>query len=131
MGMYTEFVFGCSIKVDAPQEVISILRGLMWSGDDIPQTTPCHDFFKCARWKYIATSSSAYFGFSESNSCFKNTSCGMVLSIRSSIKNYDGEIEKFVDWIMPYVESGSGQDDFLGYKLYEESEIPILFYKSR
>ncbi len=46
------------------------------------------------------------------------------LCIRCNFKNYDGEIDKFVDWIMPYLEEIDG--DFLGFSRYEEFNDPKL-----
>ncbi|MDO7204281.1 hypothetical protein Q5M85_09125 [Paraclostridium bifermentans] len=42
------------------------------------------------------------------------------------MKNYDNEIDKFIDWIKPYVE-GSWYK-FLGYKRNEENKEPKLIY---
>lgn len=41
----------------------------------------------------------------------------------SSLKNYHGEVEAFFDWLAPHVTSSG----FLGYSLYEESELPVLY----
>lgn len=46
------------------------------------------------------------------------------LNIRCNLKNYDDEIEKFLDYISPYIETKG----FLGYMRYEESEEPTLIY---
>jgi hypothetical protein len=40
------------------------------------------------------------------------------------LKNYALEIENFLDFISPYVET----DGFIGYYRYEESENPALIY---
>ena len=134
MGMYTEFVFGVSLLSTTPGNVLDILNYLVNSEEfNYKKELPNHVFFKCDRYKAIATCSSYYFGCSESVSRFDylpdSISKEYILSIRSNLKNYDNEIEKFVDWIRPYVSSGSGTNDLLGYKLYEESIVPYLFYK--
>ena len=132
MGMYTEFVFGVSLLSTTPKEVLNILHYLVID-DWINIVLPEHVFFKCDRFKHIARSYSYYFGYSDSNSKFSldrdSISKEYLLSIRSSIKNYNNEIEKFVDWIKPYVSNGSGTNDLLGYMLYEETSVPYLFYK--
>jgi hypothetical protein len=46
------------------------------------------------------------------------------LNVRSNLKNYDSEIENFLDFISPYIET----DEFIGYMRYEESEKPTLIY---
>ena len=48
------------------------------------------------------------------------------LCVRCNVKNYQNEIEKFVDWILPYCDTLPG--DFLGFSRYEETEKPTLIY---
>lgn len=131
--MYTEFVFAVSLLHDTPKNVLSILDYLVNDKGDISSIIPNHEFFNCDRYAYIARCSSYYFGYSNSNSSFiineGKFSNEYLLSIRSSVKNYSNEIDKFVDWIRAYVKSGSGTKDLLGYKLYEADTIPYLFYK--
>jgi hypothetical protein len=45
---------------------------------------------------------------------------------KGDIKNYEGEIEKFFEWIIPYVDGYPG--DFIGYSRYEEDLKPTLIY---
>ena len=134
MGMYTEFVFGVSLLSTIPKEVIDILDFLVNSSEfNYTNNLPNHKFFSNHRFRSIALCSSYYFGYSDSNSKFSLDNEGIskeyLLSIRSSIKNYNNEIEYFVDWIKPYVSNGSGTNDLLGYMLYEEASVPYLFYK--
>ncbi|MCA1800256.1 MAG: hypothetical protein LC650_03090, partial [Actinobacteria bacterium] len=49
---------------------------------------------------------------------------GWFLTIRCNLKDYDDEIEKFIDWITPYTDSTG----FVGYKRYEQDEEPTLIY---
>lgn len=137
MGMYTEFVFGGALRDDVPENVIAILRYLVkpiWSDrfvvgqENIP--IPDHPFFQTDRWLGIAASSSCYFGYNQSLSAlvYDEINRHWVVAIRSSIKNYNNEIEKFVDWIRPYIREGSGEQDLLGYSLYEADVTPTLYY---
>ena len=57
-----------------------------------------------------------------------NITDSYVLSTRSSIKNYANEIETFLDWIKPYIESGSGYRDMYAIVTYEEDETPKIYY---
>ena len=50
------------------------------------------------------------------------------LFARTNIKNYDNEIEKFIDWIKPYCEQGSGSNDMIAIVIYEEQETPTIYY---
>lgn len=119
MGMYTELVLNVELKKDTPPEVISILEFLANRETAIPVTTPKHEFFECDRWLMVASCSSYHFTpFSLAN--FQDN----YLSTRFDLKNYDSEIEKFVDWLTPYLDAFDG--DFLGYKRYEEDDMPTL-----
>jgi len=114
MGMYTELIFDATLKKDTPEEVINILK-YMISDDlnNIPKI-PKHDFFKATRWKYLFKSP-AYLRKLWFNDDLKT----WIISARSNIKNYDSEIEKFLDWIKPYIECGSGSRDFYAIVLYQ------------
>lgn len=46
------------------------------------------------------------------------------INIRSNLKNYDSEIEKFLDWIVPYI----GTNGFIGYTRSEDDDDPTLVY---
>ena len=46
---------------------------------------------------------------------------------RSDLKNYEGEIESFFDWVAPYAEKNSDKQ-FIGYELYEEDDEPTMYY---
>ena len=126
MGMYTEIVANFALKENVPSEVITILQYLVGDQENRPTKLPDHDFFKCNRWAATLMMSSYYF-MPISNSILHHDEPNSTwyLSSRSDLKNYDGEIEKFFDWIDPYVDALNGE--FLGYSRYEESLEPILF----
>lgn len=42
------------------------------------------------------------------------------------LKNYDDEIDKFFDWLNPYIEGIPGQ--CIGYKWHEYDDAPTLVY---
>jgi len=133
MGMYTEFVFGAELKHDTPKEVIGVLKYIILSNviEKSPDMIiPKHPFFETDRWHLLGQCSSYSFGFSASCSkmVYDNITTSWLIAIRSSIKNYNNEIEKFMDWIKPYIKHGSGRREFLGYSLYEEAEEPKLYY---
>lgn len=46
------------------------------------------------------------------------------VSIRASLKNYDSEIEKFLDWLLPYIDTNG----FIGYERHKDMDNPILIY---
>lgn len=116
MGMYTEIVAGFSLRPDAPEEVVRALHIIC--GDEFSEgPLPEHELFTKSRWKLFGRCSSYSFGFSSSHSTIQRDSLDRqwIVAIRADIKNYDREIEAFFDWIRPYVESGSGSRDLIGW----------------
>jgi len=109
MGMYTEFVFGCTFKEDTPDEIIEYVREMLDTE---------------------LRGSSYYTGYPKRINSFSydKIARAYILAIRCSIKNYSMQIEDFIKKIKPYIDSGSGSSDFLGYYVYEESEKPTLIY---
>lgn len=124
MGMYTELVLKCQIKEDAPTDVKSVIAH-MFCGDDAPEKLPDHPFFGLTRWNFIGSCSSFYHHPEVVNSCpkFDYTNSQYIFS-RSDIKDYDGEIESFIDWLKPYVDAPEGQ--CIGWSWYEEEQQPTL-----
>ena len=129
MGMYTELVLGIELYKGTPQEVIDILK-YMTGEDDLnllhKDVLESHPFFSCDRWKYLFTMGSYYFdGQTHSELKYDDISKTYFLTTRSNLKNYNSEIDMFLDWIEPYVNTR----DMWGYKRYEESEMPTIIFK--
>lgn len=124
MGMYTELVLKCRIKESAPDSVKAVINHLFCGADD-PETLPAHPFFGLTRWNCIGGMSSFYHHPAVVNSVpkFDFTDSNYIFS-RSDIKNYDGEIESFIDWIKPYLENEEGE--CIGWSWYEEELQPTL-----
>lgn len=126
MGMYTELVLNVTISSDAPEEVVTMLRAMAnrdVEPGDLPR--PDHPFFKTGRWSALMAASSHYFiPFALSEMRSLDYTSYHYLSTRSDLKNYDNEIDLFIDWLTPYVD----HDGFAGYKRYEEDEHPTLLY---
>lgn len=125
MGMYTELHFNAELRRDVPADVLAVLR-FMVDGGDMPGL-PDHPLFKAPRWRLLFTCDSYYFDAdTHSTLRFDEISNTHYLCIRANLKNYDGEIDKFVAWITPYLDKHDG--DFLGFKRYEEDEWPTLIH---
>lgn len=128
--MYTALVLDARLKRDTPDEVIRALRAMVaGTGDNVPIVErPEHPLFGTSRWSWMLTGSSAYFPLERAPQLFKPVSGGgettepLMLSVGMSIKNYDNEIELFLDWLTPYIEEG------IGYRMYEQDDAvtPIL-----
>lgn len=130
MGMYTELVLKCGIRDDVPSDVRAVLKHLFMQ-DEEPETLPDHAFFKCPRWMMIGQCSSFYHhpramsdywtGHSD-----KDEQGGYLFS-RSDLKNYDDEINLFIDWLRPYIDEEDEQ--CIGWSWYEEDCQPTLIFK--
>ena len=118
MGMYTELVLKVEVKKQLPPEVEEVLQ-FLFNGGPKPELTPNHPFFDTERWTHIGNMSS-YYHTPWTTSKYKES----YIFSRSDLKNYNGEIGKFIDWLRPYL--GKYQGDCLGWEWYEEEEMPTL-----
>ena len=131
MGMYTEFHFNSELKQDVPEEVINILKFMVGDISDITCNPLNHELFSTDRWKHMLYMDSYYF-HADTHSTLRYDDNGKCwfLCIRCNLKNYDDEIEKFIDWVTPYLYEDEG--NFLGFSRYEETEQPtLIFYKAK
>ena len=127
MGMYTEIHYNAELKKDVPDEVIAVLKYMMDSDRLVPPPLPDHPLFETDRWVIMFQCDSYYFSAdTHSTLRFDDISKSYFLCIRSNLKNYDNEIEKFIDWISPYLDEW--REDYLGHYRYEESTIPTLIF---
>lgn len=118
--MYTELVIKADLIRQLPPQVDSVLQFLFKDGED-PADLPAHKFFKCERWQMIGRCNS-YYHIPACQSFYRE---GYLFS-RSDLKNYDNEIDCFIDWIEPYLAHCPG--DCIGWKWYEESVKPDLIF---
>ena len=126
--MYTEFHFNCKLREDISNEVIKLLE-YMITDHEIPSTLPDHPLFSTERWLYMLRTSSYYFD-ADTHSTIRLDKIDNKyhLCIRCNLKNYDEEIEKFIDWIRPYLYCYDEQ--FLGFYRCEEDSWPTLIMTS-
>ncbi|MCG7607144.1 hypothetical protein [Mycobacterium sp. CnD-18-1] len=119
MGMYTEVHFRGKIK-DGP--VADWLNTQINGEDDWLQVGfNDHEFFALPRWKSIFIGGGAVYQYSTTPK-YRPARASYEdnwLALHSSLKNYGGEFESFIDWIAPHLDMYGG--DFLGYELYEET----------
>lgn len=122
MGMYTEIYVNVNLKSDTPEEVIGVLEAIcLGQNDGLLKDYP-------DRWKCLFSDMSFY---TPSTSCAKMKYQMGFWSLlgKGDIKNYDNEIEKFFEYIMSYVDASEGE--FIGYKRYEEAQVPTLIFKEK
>lgn len=128
MGMYTEIHFNSKLTVDKDSMVADILKYMVGDIEDAPELLPANALFKTDRWQIMLRCDSYYFDADTLSTLrWDEISHHYYLCIRSNLKNYDSEIEEFIDWIDPYLNKQPG--DFLGFYRYEEDEEPTLIYK--
>lgn len=125
MGMYTEFHFNAEVQDD--DDVLAVLRYMVDDGPE-PAPLPNHLLFSTGRWRRMLRGDSYYFDADTHSTLRADYQGGQYLCIRCNLKNYDGEIEKFIDWITPHLKKHEG--DFLGFYRYEETEQPTLIHHS-
>lgn len=126
MGMYTELIFGAELKKDTPKQVISALQYMVGITEEKPLDFPLPD----GRCECLFQGTSEYFGINAPVSKLwkDETLDSYHISTRSNIKNYCGEIEAFLEWIKPFIDSGSGYRDMYAIVTYEEAEEPEIYY---
>lgn len=134
MGMYTELHY--NVELNTEEGVDDVIRTLryMTQDEEYPVAedwilrTQSHELFHTnTRWQHMLRMDSYYFPHKPASRVYEDQ--GWYLNVRCNLKNYDNEIEKFVDWIDPFVELHGGTDRFLGFKRYESEHHPTLIYK--
>jgi hypothetical protein len=123
MGMYTELVMSARLKDDP--DMIAALKWMLAEGER-PETLPNHELFTKGRANWMLTCCSYYFVPRSMHLLeFDDISKDWTFIVRCDLKNYDGEIEAFVDWLTPYFDE---EDEMVGYKRYEEDREPTIIY---
>jgi len=125
MGMYTELNIAVWLKKDTPEDIVSIIQSMV-DAESVYYNTPDHPFFKADRWRWLFSSDSYCFdGDTHSSLRLDGITHQYVLTVRSNLKNYCYEIELFLNFLCPYIDSHG----FIGYERYEEYEEPSLIHK--
>jgi len=123
MGVYTEIYVNVDLKKDTPEEVIEVLSAMCFP--DCLQNKL--EGFP-VRWAYLFGNGSYYTPNTSARYLrYDDISKQYSLLGKGDIKNYQGEIEEFFEWLMPYIDSSEG--DFIGYSRYEEDDVPTLYFK--
>lgn len=131
MGMYTELHFNAELAKNVPEPVIEVLKYMVGDIEQKPGVLPEHELFaNGTRWRGMLRTDSYYFD-ADTHSTLRFDEIGgqYYLCIRTNLKNYGSEIEKFIDWIAPYLDEHINNGDFLGFYRYEENNEPTLIYR--
>ena len=130
MGTYTELNCAFSLYKDTPQHIVDTLRYMTGQAETAPVTLPPHPLFGDTRWDGMLSCFSSYFGGDPHSTVRQDEINGKYhITIRCNFKDYDGEIEKFIDWITPHIHALPG--DFIGYTQSDLTQIPTLLYYPR
>ena len=132
MGMYTELIVGCTLKKNLPKVCVNALTLISNRQEINENDKETEEFIKEYDLYNICWSESAYFG-APSHCIFRrleeNYEDYYSLSIRANLKSYNGEIEKFLEYLRPYVYWGSGTHELYAMTIYEEDKEPKLWFK--
>lgn len=125
MGMYTELFIQCRLRKDdmIPDYVVPILQFMMGDGEVEPPL-PGHRFFRTDRWCHMLRSNSYYLTPISVSKLQADHSGQYTFIARCDLKNYDREIEEFIDWLTPYIDASDGE--VIGHRRYEEETLPTL-----
>ena len=125
MGMYTELSIDAEIVND--KEVIHKLQFMLGDSDEDIKIN--HPLFNTERWEYMLRCDSYYFDSQTDSKLYKDNlyedAPMYFLHILCNFKNYDNEINLFLDWLCPYIIT----EGFLGHTRYEENYDPTFIYK--
>lgn len=111
MGMYTQFIIECKLKENTPTEVIECLSDMV-------------DHVKNEVFTYERNPLTNYCESNDYDPSFSN----LILKAHGDIKNYWSDIERFVEFIKPYIEKGLLEDEAFAKSLYEDSEYWIYYF---
>lgn len=123
MGMYTELFLQVTLDRDTPDDVIWTLKYMTRQSQIKPVAYPFpegrHDWMlRCSSFYLFPHAFSEVLGpefEGDRNRLF----------VRCDLKNYEGEIEAFLDWLAPYVEEDY---HYQGHYMYEEDSQPTRVY---
>lgn len=125
MGTYTELLLKCNLKSNIPKKSLDILNYLfnqsMVIKELVPTDLPDHEFFKCSNWTSIGRSCSHY--HVPQTFCYFD---GSLLFTRFDLKNYDNEIQKFLNWLDQYMDYT--EKTMVGWIFCEECPEPLIVF---
>ncbi len=124
MGTYTKFAADFELKKNTPNEVLETLLYMYGMGVQ-PGQLPDHKLFSTNRWAKMVYGSDS--GLAGSRFGFDREEGSWKVRVRCNLKNYDSEIELFLEWIYPYMATKG----FIGYIHSETRAVPILIYTDK
>jgi hypothetical protein len=154
MGHTTEFSFKIKLRKDIPNDVFEFISGLMEYDDNLQHylvSEQCnvpidgdtnrllyqsakyhpnrkyenisHPFFECTRWWHILCSKQ---GNGNDGVFYKNAHY-WTIDIFVDFKDYDNEIEKFLNWILPFI-AGRKKKQYIGWSCYDKWAQRVYYH---
>jgi len=130
MSYYTELILGCSIRNDAPKHIKDRLQRLV-KNEEVSLAE--YEEMGISTIYNPLTKSSSYFGVSYSHAEVwrptddEGDDIEFVISARCSV-GVGLYAKRFASWLRPYVEYGSGPNDFYAIITGEDTE-PMFYYR--
>lgn len=122
MGMYTEIFVSGNVRPNT--QAAQVVRWL-FGGEPRPTQLPQHPFFEDGGCELIGNCASYYHQPQPVNKVWEDAISGDLHFVSlSNLKDYNGTIRKFFDWL-----SATGAD-FKGYRHYEENRAPDAWFSS-
>lgn len=126
MGMYTALSLGVEFEKDTSYQIIRTIRRML--GHDIPfEAWPEEKLFEHMRAEWMLRCGSYYFSW-QTHWDFRKDDVTKTwfLSGVCNLKNYGQEIELFLNWIMPHLNTRG----YIGWMMYEDDDDPTLLYRT-
>jgi hypothetical protein len=127
--MYTALSLGVQFRRDTPSDVIDTIEymvtGRREMAADEYAARAMHPLFSTPRWTALLRCDSYYFDWqTRFGLTYDGISKSWYLTGVSNLKNYSNEINLFLDWIQPHIETPG----YIGWKMYEEDVCPTLLF---
>ena len=129
MGTYTELILKVNFKKDwLSAKELEIFEYLFASdcGDAIPLSLPNHSFFQLPFWDRISHAGSFYHHPRAVISYLHEVCDTIYLFMRIDCKNYNQQIETFLDWIVPL--TSETHNRCIGWRWVDELQEPLILY---
>lgn len=120
MGTYTEVLLRTKLKYNLESDIESVFNFLFNNGDK-PTAIPNHAFFECRNWQRFGRCSYSNF------QTFSYINDGYLCS-RFDVKVVAKDIDKFLDWIEPYIDKNEQDYVCIGWYWYEKEQQPELVF---
>jgi hypothetical protein len=132
MSECTELSLDAKLRKDMPKEILAILRYMLESEEGAPPPSlpdPDEPLFATKLWRVMLRTDAANLSYRRSSLRYDETAAAHVLCVQCSLPNDDELIEKFIDWVMRYLDEPAGKP--LGFYRWQRSKWPTPIHMWR